>query len=49
MSSSVATTQACLDRITAVDGDVKAFLAVDAEGALKSARASDERRANGKP
>ncbi|HET7387151.1 MAG TPA: Asp-tRNA(Asn)/Glu-tRNA(Gln) amidotransferase subunit GatA [Nocardioidaceae bacterium] len=48
--SSVQLTQACLDRIETVDrGErgVHAFLAVDAEGALAAARASDERRAAG--
>jgi aspartyl-tRNA(Asn)/glutamyl-tRNA(Gln) amidotransferase subunit A len=47
--SSVDATQACLNRISAVDGQVKAFLKVDAEGALAAARASDARRAAGKP
>ncbi len=47
--TSVEQTQKCLDRITAVDNLVKAYLVVDAEGALKEARASDERRAAGKP
>ena len=47
--SSVEATQACLARIAAVDGRVKAFLKVDAEGSLAAARASDARRAAGKP
>ena len=47
--SSVEATQACLDRIAAVDGKVKAFLRVDPEGSLLAARASDARRAAGKP
>lgn len=45
--SSVEVTQACLKRIEAVDGKVKAFIRVDREGALKAARASDERRVSG--
>jgi aspartyl-tRNA(Asn)/glutamyl-tRNA(Gln) amidotransferase subunit A len=45
--SSVELTQAHLDRIASVDGDVHAFLHVDAEGALAAAGASDERRAAG--
>ncbi|MCR3719427.1 MULTISPECIES: Asp-tRNA(Asn)/Glu-tRNA(Gln) amidotransferase subunit GatA [Prauserella salsuginis group] len=39
--SAAETTQAHLDRIAAVDGDVHAFLHVDAEGALEAARAVD--------
>ncbi|MFV0286205.1 MAG: amidase family protein, partial [Demequina sp.] len=45
--TSVELTQAHLDRIVAVDGAVHAFLHVDAEGALATARAVDEARANG--
>ncbi len=48
-TTSVALTQAHLDRIGAVDGAVHAFLHVDAEGALAQAAASDERRAAGAP
>jgi aspartyl-tRNA(Asn)/glutamyl-tRNA(Gln) amidotransferase subunit A len=44
--SSVELTQAHLDRIAAVDGDVHAFLHVS-EGALDAARAADARRAAG--
>lgn len=40
-------TQACLDRIEAVDGQVHAFLYVDREGALAHARSVDARRAAG--
>ena len=39
--SSVEATQAHLDRIAAVDGSVKAFLHVDAKGALATARDID--------
>jgi len=40
-------TQAHLDRIASVDGQVKAFLHVDAEGALQQAREVDEKRKKG--
>jgi aspartyl-tRNA(Asn)/glutamyl-tRNA(Gln) amidotransferase subunit A len=46
--SSVELTQAHLDRISAVDGDVKAFLHVDKDGALAQAAAVDADRASGK-
>jgi len=46
-ASSVEVTQAHLDRITAVDDKIHAFLYVDADGALAAARAVDERRAAG--
>jgi aspartyl-tRNA(Asn)/glutamyl-tRNA(Gln) amidotransferase subunit A len=48
-TTSVALTQACLDRITWVEPAVHAFLHVDAEGALAQAAASDERRGAGRP
>ncbi len=44
--SSVEATQAHLDRIAAVDGDVHAFLHINA-GALEAAAAIDARRAAG--
>ena len=47
--SATEVTQAHLDRITAVDGSVKAFLHVAAERALAAARAVDEQRAAGAP
>ena len=46
-TTSVELTQAHLDRITAVDGQVKAFLHVDTEGALAQAKNVDARRAKG--
>jgi len=45
--TSVELTQAHLDRIAAVDGQVKAFLHVDSEGALAQARDVDTRRKSG--
>ncbi|WP_159798721.1 Asp-tRNA(Asn)/Glu-tRNA(Gln) amidotransferase subunit GatA [Puerhibacterium puerhi] len=45
--SSVEATQAHLDRIAAVDGDVHAFLHVSADDALATARDVDARRAAG--
>ena len=47
--SAVEVTQAHLDRITAVDGRVKAFLHVAADRALAAARAVDDQRAAGVP
>jgi aspartyl-tRNA(Asn)/glutamyl-tRNA(Gln) amidotransferase subunit A len=48
-TTSVALTQACLDRISVVEPSVHAFLHVDAEGALAQAAASDGRRGAGRP
>ncbi len=45
--SSVELTQAHLERIAAVDDQVKAFLHVDSEGALAQAQEVDARRKNG--
>lgn len=45
--TSVALTQACLDRIAAVDDRVHAFLLVDGEGALETARRVDTARSAG--
>ena len=46
-TTSVAITQAVIDRTAAVDDRVKAFLSTDAEDALAQAKASDDRRAGG--
>lgn len=46
-TTSVAITQAIIDRTTAVDGQVQAFLSYDAADALAQAKASDQRRATG--
>jgi aspartyl-tRNA(Asn)/glutamyl-tRNA(Gln) amidotransferase subunit A len=46
-TSSVALTQAHLDRISEVDKDVHAFLYVDTEGALAQAALADKKRAAG--
>jgi aspartyl-tRNA(Asn)/glutamyl-tRNA(Gln) amidotransferase subunit A len=48
-ASAVDVTQAYLDRIGAIDGAVHAYLYVDTEGALKAARAVDDKRAAGEP
>jgi aspartyl-tRNA(Asn)/glutamyl-tRNA(Gln) amidotransferase subunit A len=48
-TSSVEVTQAHLDRISAVDEPVHAFLHIDDAGALEAARASDRRHAGGAP
>jgi aspartyl-tRNA(Asn)/glutamyl-tRNA(Gln) amidotransferase subunit A len=45
--SSVELTQAHLDRIATIDGQVKAFLHVDTEGALAQAKDVDARRKSG--
>ena len=45
--SSVELTQAVIDRILAVDNDVRAYLTLTPELALKQAREADERRARG--
>jgi aspartyl-tRNA(Asn)/glutamyl-tRNA(Gln) amidotransferase subunit A len=47
--SAAEVTQAHLDRIGAVDGEVKAFLHVAADDALAQARAVDRKRAAGEP
>ncbi|MEP6851805.1 MAG: Asp-tRNA(Asn)/Glu-tRNA(Gln) amidotransferase subunit GatA [bacterium] len=48
-ASAVEVTQAHLDRIAAIDGQLRAFLHVDAEGALAAAAAVDERHRAGEP
>jgi Asp-tRNA(Asn)/Glu-tRNA(Gln) amidotransferase A subunit family amidase len=40
-------TRACLERIAALDGEIKAFAHLDRDHALAQARSLDERRANG--
>lgn len=45
--SAVDAAQAHLDRIAAVDGELHAFLHIDAEASLAAARSIDERRAGG--
>ena len=46
-TTAVELTQAHLDRVAEVDGQVKAFLHVDSEGALAQAKDVDTRRAKG--
>ncbi|HET6699757.1 MAG TPA: Asp-tRNA(Asn)/Glu-tRNA(Gln) amidotransferase subunit GatA [Nocardioidaceae bacterium] len=48
-TTSVEITQAALDRVVSVDSAVRAFLHVDAEGALEAAAQADRRRAEGTP
>ncbi|MGH8870314.1 MAG: Asp-tRNA(Asn)/Glu-tRNA(Gln) amidotransferase subunit GatA [Actinomycetes bacterium] len=45
--SAVEVAQAHLDRVSAVDGKIHAFLHLDTEGTLKAARAVDDARARG--
>lgn len=46
--TSVELTQACLDRIEATNGQLNAFLTVNAAGALETAKQVDQDRADGK-
>jgi aspartyl-tRNA(Asn)/glutamyl-tRNA(Gln) amidotransferase subunit A len=46
-ASSVAATQACLERIKLVDGQIRAFLSYDTKGALAQAEAADQALAVG--
>jgi aspartyl-tRNA(Asn)/glutamyl-tRNA(Gln) amidotransferase subunit A len=46
--SSVEATQTCLERIARLDGGIHAFITVDAEGALATARALDDEIAAGR-
>jgi len=41
--------RACLDRIAAMEGEIRAFAHLDRDHALAQARALDERRAQGRP
>ena len=47
-TTSVEVTQACLDRMSAVEPEVHAFLHVDADGALRAAEEADARRGEGR-
>src|SRR5271169_352195 len=47
--SAEAYTRACLDRISALEDDVHAFIHLDPDYALSQARALDERRRHGRP
>ena len=48
-TSSVAITRACIERIKAVDGKVRAFLYLNDEDALRQAEEADKRHAAGQP
>lgn len=45
--TSVELTQSCLDRIAEVEGDIRAFITLDHEGAIDNAREADLRRQKG--
>ncbi|MGX7679443.1 Asp-tRNA(Asn)/Glu-tRNA(Gln) amidotransferase subunit GatA [Jatrophihabitans sp. DSM 45814] len=48
-ASAVEVAQSHLDRITQVDGQIRAFLYIDADGALAAAKSVDSKRAAGEP